>query len=109
MGQGGRMESYKYLIVGGGMTADAAVQGIRSVDATGKTGVISGETDPPYNRPPLTKGLWKGDAEETIWRKTKEQNVTLHPGRTVRAIETGSRQVVDSDGNRYSWEKLLLA
>ena len=64
------MQNYKYLIIGGGMTADAAVQGIRSVDAAGKIGVIGAEADPPYNRPPLSKALWKGESVDTIWRKT---------------------------------------
>jgi len=103
------MEHFKYLIVGGGMTADAAVRGIRSVDPSGKIGVISAETDPPYNRPPLTKGLWKGDSLEKIWRKTEDQNVVLHLGRTVRAIEPQNKQLLAADNNRYSWEKLLLA
>ena len=53
------MQHYTYLIIGGGMTADAALQGIRSVDAAGKIGVIGAESDPPYNRPPLSKGLGK--------------------------------------------------
>ncbi len=103
------MEQFKYLIVGGGMTADAAAEGIRSVDPSGKIELISGETDAPYNRPPLTKALWKGDRVETIWRKTEERNVTLHLGRRVRSINSGSKEVVDTDGNVYSWEKLLLA
>ena len=60
------MQHYKYLIIGGGMTADAAVQGIRSVDAAGKIGVIGAESDPPYNRPPLSKALWKGESVNTI-------------------------------------------
>src|SRR6185503_14540483 len=54
------MASYDYLIVGGGMTADAAARGIRERDSKGTIGIIGAESHPPYNRPPLTKGLWKG-------------------------------------------------
>lgn len=103
------MQHYKYLIIGGGMTADAAVQGIRSVDPVGEIGLFSAESDPPYNRPPLSKVLWKGEPVDTIWRKTDQQNVTFHLGRTVTEIEPANQQVVDAQGNRYSWEKLLLA
>lgn len=103
------MQHYKYLIIGGGMTADAAVQGIRSVDAASKIGVISAESDPPYNRPPLSKSLWKGESVDTIWRKTDQQNVTFHLGRTITVIQSANNQVADAQGNRYSWEKLLLA
>jgi 3-phenylpropionate/trans-cinnamate dioxygenase ferredoxin reductase component len=103
------MEHYKYLIIGGGMTADAAVQGIRSVDAASKIGVISAESDPPYNRPPLSKSLWKGEKVDTIWRKTGGQNITVQLSRRVTAIDSANKQVVDALGGRCSWDKLLLA
>jgi 3-phenylpropionate/trans-cinnamate dioxygenase ferredoxin reductase subunit len=78
------MASYKYLIVGAGMTADAAVRGIRELDADGEIGLIGSDHNPPYNRPPLTKGLWKGKALESIWRGTQQFSVDLHLGRTVQ-------------------------
>jgi 3-phenylpropionate/trans-cinnamate dioxygenase ferredoxin reductase subunit len=103
------MDHYKYLIIGGGMTADATVQGIRSVDPVGSIGVISAETDPPYNRPPLSKALWKGESVDSIWRKTQDQKVTLHLNRTVIRIDAKEKRVLDSEKSNYSWEKLLLA
>lgn len=39
------------------MTGDAAINGIREVDDRGSIGLISTELHPPYNRPPLSKGL----------------------------------------------------
>lgn len=42
------MTHYKYLIVGGGMTSDAAVRGIREVDPTGGIGIVGAEIEPPY-------------------------------------------------------------
>ena len=41
------MPSYTYLIVGGGMTSDAAVHGIRERDRSGSIGVIAAEPHPP--------------------------------------------------------------
>ena len=76
------MPNYMYLIVGGGMTADAAVHGIREVDRDGSIGLLSAEAHPPYDRPPLSKKLWKGKPLESIWRQTESQGVTLHLGRT---------------------------
>ena len=72
------MESYSYLIVGGGMTAAAAVEGIREVDSQGSIGLLSIEKFPPYNRPPLTKKLWMGKPEEIIWRKLSEDGLQTH-------------------------------
>ena len=53
------MTHYPYLIIGGGMAADAAIRGIRELDADRPIGLISAEPDAPYRRPPLSKGLWK--------------------------------------------------
>ncbi|MDB6037265.1 MAG: pyridine nucleotide-disulfide oxidoreductase [Verrucomicrobiales bacterium] len=103
------MDHFKYLIIGGGMTADAAVQGIRSVDPVGSICIMSAETDPPYNRPPLSKALWKGETVDSIWRKTQDQKVTLLLGRTVTRIDAKEKRIVDSGTSSYSWEKLLLA
>jgi NADPH-dependent 2,4-dienoyl-CoA reductase/sulfur reductase-like enzyme len=60
----------KYLIVGGGVAADAAVRGIRSLDQEGRITVLSSELHAPYDRPPLSKGLWRGKPIRSIWRNT---------------------------------------
>jgi NADPH-dependent 2,4-dienoyl-CoA reductase/sulfur reductase-like enzyme len=103
------MPNYTYLIVGGGMTAAAAVQGIREVDPSGSIGLISAEGHPPYNRPPLSKGLWKGKPLESIWRHTESQGVTAHLGPTVRHLDPQNKQVTDDQGTVYGYSKLLLA
>lgn len=103
------MEKFSYLIVGGGMTADAAVKGIREVDPEGTIGLISAEEHPPYKRPPLSKKLWTGKAEETIWLKSATDHATLFLGRRVVRIDLREKQVVDTRGTTYAFDKLLLA
>jgi 3-phenylpropionate/trans-cinnamate dioxygenase ferredoxin reductase subunit len=103
------MSRYKYLIVGGGMTADSAVQGIRKVDNQAAIGLISAESDRPYNRPPLSKALWKGKPLDAIWRKTEQYGVEMHLGRQVMSLDRGQRQVVDDASHVYTYERLLLA
>jgi len=103
------MPDYKYLVIGGGMTADAAIGGIREIDSKGSIGVVGSEPDPPYNRPPLSKGLWKGEALETIWRGTAEKNASLHLGRTAVSLDARQKRVQDDQGTTYGYEKLLLA
>jgi NADPH-dependent 2,4-dienoyl-CoA reductase/sulfur reductase-like enzyme len=100
---------YRYLIVGGGMTGDAACKGIRSVDPDGSIGLVGDEPDPPYARPPLSKGLWLGKDESTIWRGTEEQGVDMHLGREVVSLDLDARTTTDDRGDTYGYEKLLLA
>ena len=80
------MPDYRYLIVGGGMTADAAARGIRELDSSGSIGIIGVEEDPPYARPPLSKALWKGDPLDSIWKHTADAGVTLHLGRPATKL-----------------------
>ena len=103
------MLQYKYLLVGGGMTADSAARGIRLVDRQGSIGLIGAEPDPPYNRPPLSKGLWQGRPIDKIWRNTSRHGVELHLGRTVTALDVPGKTVTDDQGETYSYDKLLLA
>jgi NADPH-dependent 2,4-dienoyl-CoA reductase/sulfur reductase-like enzyme len=103
------MARHDYLIVGGGMTADAAARGIRDRDPAGTIAIVGADPHPPYNRPPLTKGLWKGDAPDSVWRKTEEANVELHLGRRVQAVDAAARRVTDDRGAVYEYGRLLLA
>ena len=104
------MAHYTYLIIGGGMTADSAVRGIREVDPDGSIGVISAESSPPYNRPPLTKALWTGKKTlEQIWRNTKDRGVDLFLDRRVTQLDPDARRIVDDRGEAYTYDKLLLA
>ena len=103
------MTDYRYLIIGGGMTAAAAADGIREVDSTGTIGLISAEADAPYNRPPLSKALWKGEPLETIWRKTENKRVEMHLCRIVKEIVPTQKRVVDDEEKVFTYEKLLLA
>lgn len=103
------MESYKYLIIGGGMTGDAAVNGIRDIDPTGSIGLISIEKDPPYNRPALSKGLWKGKPLESIWLNTESKGVTLHLGKKIITFNADILTAQDQQGTEYQGEKILFA
>jgi NADPH-dependent 2,4-dienoyl-CoA reductase/sulfur reductase-like enzyme len=103
------MPEYRYLIVGGGMTADAACRGIRDHDADGSIGLVSAEEHPPYARPPLSKALWQGKAEETIWRRTADLGVDLHLGRRIVSLDLDTQEATDDQGERFSYERLLLA
>jgi len=103
------MPEFKYLIVGGGMTAAAAVQGIREVDPSGTIGLVGAEPHPPYNRPPLSKGLWKGDPEDGIWRKGAGAGVEQVLGRRIVAVDVGGKRATDDRGTTYRFDALLFA
>ena len=100
---------YKYLIIGGGMAGDAGLNALRKADPNGSMGVIGGERNLPYNRPPLSKGLWKGDPLESVWRKTDTEGTEFHLGRRALSLDARAKRVTDDQGRDYGYQKLLLA
>ena len=103
------MRHYTYLIVGGGMAAASAITGIREIDDAGSIGVLTTERHPPYNRPPLSKWLWRGKPLNSIWRKANSATVTFHQGRTACTLDPRGKQITDDQGEVYQFDKLLLA
>ena len=103
------MTHYDYLIIGGGMTATAAVSGIRQLDGKGRIGIITAEPEPPYNRPPLSKQLWTGRKTlDTIYH-TLPSEVEVHVNCTAQQLDPAQKQVLDDHGHRFTYNKLLLA
>ena len=103
------MENFDYLIIGGGMTGDAAVSGIREIDQKGSVGLISMEKDEPYIRPALSKGLWKKLPLEKIWLHTREKGAQLSLGKTVTRLDVDKKEATLEDGQIFHYSKLLLA
>jgi NADPH-dependent 2,4-dienoyl-CoA reductase/sulfur reductase-like enzyme len=71
--------------------------------------MFGAESHEPYARPPLSKALWKGKEESSIWRGTPDLGVDLHPGRRIVGLDLAVRSVRDDTGEQHTYEKLLLA
>jgi NADPH-dependent 2,4-dienoyl-CoA reductase/sulfur reductase-like enzyme len=102
------MHDFKYIVVGGGMTGHAAAQGIRSVDASAPVLLLGEEPVGPYARPPLTKGLWTGQGEGSIWLPSVE-GIQLRTDTRVVGIDRAERRVRLEGGEAIGYERLLLA
>ncbi len=101
-------DGYRYVVVGGGMTGHAAATAIRELDRDGALALVCAEPDPPYARPPLSKGLWLGKPEEKVWLP-EVPGAELHLGRRAVSLDTRARELRDDRGGTYRYEKLLLA
>jgi NADPH-dependent 2,4-dienoyl-CoA reductase/sulfur reductase-like enzyme len=83
--------------------------GFESLMPTLPSGLSPQKTIRRTTVPPLSKGLWKGEPIETIWRGTAELGVELHRGRSVRHVDLHAKQVTDDTGQVYAFDRLLLA
>ncbi|HLS62100.1 MAG TPA: FAD/NAD(P)-binding oxidoreductase [Ruania sp.] len=103
---------FDYLIVGGGMTADAAARGVRELDTEGTIGIIGQDTDPPYTRPALTKKLWTDpdfSAEDNWLHTGTDTGAELRTGTRVTRLDVAGHTVVTDDGEQIGYRRLLLA
>jgi NADPH-dependent 2,4-dienoyl-CoA reductase/sulfur reductase-like enzyme len=101
---------HDYLIIGGGMAADAAAKAIREVDAAANVGIVGDDPSPPYQRPPLSKALWKGDKSVAdIDLATAASGASLHIGRRIESLDRAARIARDDHGDTYRYRRLLLA
>ncbi len=100
---------YTYMIIGGGLTGDAAIRGIRELDKKGTIGMICLEPDPPYVRPKLSKDLWKGKPLGKIWCDTQSLGADLFLGRKAIDLNTQDKIIRDDKGDEYCYGSLLLA
>ncbi|GAA3016728.1 NAD(P)/FAD-dependent oxidoreductase [Tetragenococcus solitarius] len=104
--------SYEYVIVGGGMVAGYAINGIREKDTGGDVLVVSKDADVPYERPALSKKLWLDDefTEENIKVGAEKQpNVSFKFNTTVNKIDRQSKTIQLGDDTVVHYNKLLLA
>ncbi len=104
----------RYLIVGGGLAAARAVEGIREVDPDGPITVVTAEPHLPYERPPLSKGvlLESDEASSAIPHDADwyaGQNTTVITGDAVTAIDPTVRTVTLASEQQLGWDRLLLA
>ncbi|HZW99752.1 MAG TPA: FAD-dependent oxidoreductase [Trueperaceae bacterium] len=99
----------RYLIVGGGLAADAAAKAVRSADPQGLVTLVTAENDGPYRRPHLSKALWNGGTLDKAMLDTAKHGVGLVTGRTVISLDTASKMVTLDDGRRLPYDQVLIA
>ena len=101
------------LAVGGGPAGLSAARAYRAAGGRGAVAVLTDEHRMPYNRPPLTKELLRGESSEDdlpiepeAW--LDEHSVDLVSGRAV-TLDPGARSVVLSGGRELHYGSCVLA
>jgi len=104
----------KYVIVGGGLAAASAIEGIRELDHDGEITVVSAERELPYHRPPLSKGYLAGREQletvrihDALWYR--DNRVRYRLGVEAKSVHMKRRSVTLTSGERLEYDRLLLA
>ena len=73
-------QRYDYIIGGAGLAGASAVEGIREQDTRGTILLAGADPQRPYNRPPLSKGLWTGKEKLDTIRSYVRREMSLKYG-----------------------------
>ncbi len=105
-----------YLLIGGGLASARAVESIRQADKRGRICLVGRERELPYDRPPLSKELLRGELREREIRCRPRSfylrnRVRLLLGRSVEHLDlrTSPGTARLSDGAEIRFEKCLIA
>ena len=102
----------KVVVIGAGQAGSSLVAKLRSLGFEGDITLIGEETDPPYQRPPLSKAYLLGemDRERLYLRPEKfyeEQNIILKLGTPVAGLNTAAK-TVSVGGETISYDQLAF-
>jgi 3-phenylpropionate/trans-cinnamate dioxygenase ferredoxin reductase subunit len=103
-----------YVIVGANLCGGRAVETLRQEGFDGRVVLIGAEPERPYERPPLSKELLRGEGErERIFLRSPEfyaeQEIELRLGVRVSRIDVRERAVALEKSERLGFDKLLIA
>lgn len=110
----GREDPERIAIVGAGAAGYAAAVQLRALGYAGAIDLFGADPEPPYDRPNLSKDYLAGTAPAE-WIPLQgpdfyaEQGIRLHLGRAITALDPHWRQLTDARGDKYGYERLLLA
>jgi 3-phenylpropionate/trans-cinnamate dioxygenase ferredoxin reductase component len=102
------------VVVGAGLAGAHAVAELRSQGYEGAITLLGAEPHPPYDRPPLSKGLLLGEREpDSVFvherRWYADNDVDLRTGATVTGLDRERSRVALEDGEEVPYDRLLLA
>jgi 3-phenylpropionate/trans-cinnamate dioxygenase ferredoxin reductase component len=103
-----------HLLIGGGLAAANCARWLREEGADGSVLLVGREPDPPYNRPPLSKGYLQGkeSREDALFRPDEwwsEQDIELMTRTSAMKLDTEQRVATLSTKEEIEFGKALIA
>ncbi len=103
-----------YVVVGGGLAAGKAVEGLRAAGSEARVVLVGAESVLPYERPELSKGYLRGSTERHTldvhdhgWYAAHDVEIEI--GCAAVLLDAGARTITLDDGRVLGWDRLLLA
>lgn len=99
----------RIVCLGAGLAVVRAVDELLRIDPACSIEVIGAESMAPYDRPPLSKAVLRGEIEAPpLWPGGAPANVHLRLGVGATGVDVSSRQVRLGDGSTVSYDALII-
>src|SRR5690554_133402 len=103
-----------FVIIGASLAGGKAAETLRDEGFTGRVVLVGEETEPPYERPPLSKGYLSGKEprekaflhDERWWA---DHDIDLRLGRRATMLDPAAHTVTLDGYEELRYDKLLLA
>jgi 3-phenylpropionate/trans-cinnamate dioxygenase ferredoxin reductase subunit len=104
----------QFVIIGGGVAAAKAAEGVRAAGGEGSAVVLTAEPELPYERPPLSKEFLRGEAgrdktrtHDEAWYRDHDVEVLL--ATRASTVDPSTRTVTTEVGDQLHYDGLVLA
>ncbi|MDT5340506.1 MAG: 3-phenylpropionate/trans-cinnamate dioxygenase ferredoxin reductase component [Mycobacterium sp.] len=100
------------VIVGGGLAASRTAEQLRRAEYTGPITLISDEDHLPYDRPPLSKDVLRGETDDVVLKPAEfyqEKDITVRLGSGATSLDTTAQTVELANGDVVAYDELVIA
>jgi len=106
--------SYDVVIVGGGHGGAQAAIALRQAKFSGSIAIVGKESEPPYERPPLSKDYLSREKtfDRILIRPAAfwgERDIVLHLRQRVETIDAAAHEATTANGDVFAYRHLIWA
>lgn len=99
------------VVVGAALAGLRAAEALRREGFTGTLTIVGDESEMPYDRPPLTKEMLRGEFADDELKLAMDESLdaTWRLGSPVVALDPAAREVVTAVGERIPYDGMVVA
>ena len=103
---------HRVVIVGAGLAGLRTAEELRKANFEGTIVLVGSEPHLPYDRPPLSKDVMRGERDDTTLKPREffdDKQIELWLGTAVESVDTAAKSITLTDGTQIGYDDLIVA